>query len=418
MSSFAYGSCSPTNFKYSSIIATPQAIVPVKQIPLVTGAGAPLTVQGSIQILDGCSFAFKDYIFLNAGETYWYGGNIGSSDGVTVSDAQVFPYAFPTTAIFNLTQVPGRQVNYNTFNQLRLYEKTTNTLLATADMPVVSAAVSTASIATAANTVATAPSQATAPVAMPFVEDMAQHPLLKMNHVVNREYYKLHSTCFFVSAVAAYSQCNTANYPYAGRNVSFPITKVIGAGVAGQPVSVTGTITITNGCGFSVSGFSFTGAPSASWFGGVGGSALGVRLTTDKFPAATILPNQTYTYTFISTVGNWISYTDFTQFRLFDEDHQLLIAIGNIPNATNPITAQPDPAPVNPVPVPLTAVPGGLPTLTTTTTTTTVAAKTSASVAASPANKQASSGVQTRVTFSTAVTAPLALMIVVAATLL
>lgn len=72
------------------------------------------------------------------------------------------------------------------------------------------------------------------------------------------------------SQTMAYSLCNPRNYPYAGQNVSIPIeatpTKVLSYNGQNVPVSASGTITIVDGCSFTVSNFALQ-APNDLQFG-------------------------------------------------------------------------------------------------------------------------------------------------------
>ena len=63
------------------------------------------------------------------------GGYKGNADGITLSDQFVFPSAFPATFKYPLRQAAGAEVNFGGFNQFRLFERDTNTLIAVADMP-------------------------------------------------------------------------------------------------------------------------------------------------------------------------------------------------------------------------------------------------------------------------------------------
>ncbi|KAH6561720.1 hypothetical protein BASA50_000642 [Batrachochytrium salamandrivorans] len=133
--SLPYGLCNKANFQYSTIVGTPAATFPIAQIPLVTTSGAPLTVKGSIRIVDGCTFSAIDFQLIGAVNAYWYGGAPNSNEGVTIVDAQV--PASPTAANFTytLTQVAGRQVNWSTFTIMRLLDRADNNLLATVQLP-------------------------------------------------------------------------------------------------------------------------------------------------------------------------------------------------------------------------------------------------------------------------------------------
>ncbi|KAI8927012.1 hypothetical protein BC831DRAFT_454187 [Entophlyctis helioformis] len=153
----------------------------------------------------------------------------------------------------------------------------------------------------------------------------------------------LFNTIAIVSLAAtasAYSLCNAAVNPYANRTLSIPIVGARATGANNAPLTVSGTISVVDGCTFSINNLAFSGVPAIVIFGGVPPDTNGVRLAAEKFtapaPGAPINRN----VTFISTAGNWVSYTDFVQFRLFDEDNQLLVATADIPNPITPSTAR------------------------------------------------------------------------------
>ena len=79
-------------------------------------------------------FGTRNFVFYNGGESYWYGGYKGSGDGATLSTTFVSPSASPANFTFQLRQDAGAEMNFNGFNQFRLYDRTNNRLLATADV--------------------------------------------------------------------------------------------------------------------------------------------------------------------------------------------------------------------------------------------------------------------------------------------
>ncbi|KAJ3355483.1 hypothetical protein HDU91_005672 [Kappamyces sp. JEL0680] len=137
------------------------------------------------------------------------------------------------------------------------------------------------------------------------------------------------------SQVSAYSLCNPTNYPYKGQSlVSIPIkataTKVTPAGDA---ITVGGSISVIDGCSFSVSGLFFTGPQNATFFGAKTATSDGVdsiRLISNTINA-TATPFDA-NYTFITTAGNWASYVDFTQFRLYDPVLKVTIGTADLPS--------------------------------------------------------------------------------------
>jgi hypothetical protein len=126
-----YGPCNAT-FPYSDWIAQGKNI----SFPIIKVVATPgLVLNGTIQILDSCTFAVNSFLYLGGGESYWYGGFKGSDVGIRIADEYVYASQVPNTRQFKLTSVPGAQANFGGFNQIRLFDRNTNVLVATADMP-------------------------------------------------------------------------------------------------------------------------------------------------------------------------------------------------------------------------------------------------------------------------------------------
>ncbi|KAJ3271368.1 hypothetical protein HDV01_006873 [Terramyces sp. JEL0728] len=72
----------------------------------------------------------------------WYGGSAGNSDGIRLSNVTADPHVGPFNYTFSFIQEycqsnnsVGSWASYNDFNQFRLFEVTTQSLIATADLP-------------------------------------------------------------------------------------------------------------------------------------------------------------------------------------------------------------------------------------------------------------------------------------------
>jgi hypothetical protein len=128
----AYGPCNPTNHRYQSVQGQRFPITPAL-------SNSPITVSGQVTIIDGCKFSVQNFVFFNARESYWYGANKGTADGITLSDTVVIPSAFPANFTFDLTQRVGAQANFNGLNQLRLFERDSNVVVAMVDLPEIAA---------------------------------------------------------------------------------------------------------------------------------------------------------------------------------------------------------------------------------------------------------------------------------------
>jgi hypothetical protein len=123
-----YGKCDAKKFGRIDLVNKTLPIVSVLQ-------ASPITIKGSIAIVDGCNFETRDFEFLNAGVSYWVGGYKGSDDAMTLSDDFVTASAFKKTVKYSLKSTAGSEANFDGFDQFRLFERNTKVLIAIADMP-------------------------------------------------------------------------------------------------------------------------------------------------------------------------------------------------------------------------------------------------------------------------------------------
>ncbi|KAJ3272193.1 hypothetical protein HDV01_005847 [Terramyces sp. JEL0728] len=153
--SLVYGPCDPAKYPYSG----KQISVAIK--PTLTQT--PIVISGNIAVLDGCTFAVENFIFYNAGESYWIGGIDNQTVGAMLSDQFVYPAANPSTYNFTMTKKAGAATNFYMFNQFRLFEINSQTIIATANLPYpVGASSTTASGSTATSAGASSGSSSTA----------------------------------------------------------------------------------------------------------------------------------------------------------------------------------------------------------------------------------------------------------------
>ncbi|KAJ3321029.1 hypothetical protein HDV06_004688 [Boothiomyces sp. JEL0866] len=125
--SLAYGPCDPAKSPYSG----KQISVPITP----TLSQSPIVISGNVVIIDGCTFGVTNFIFYNAGESYWIGAVDNGTVGATLSDQFVYPAANPANYNFTLTKKAGAQTNFYMFNQFRLFEINSKTIIATATLP-------------------------------------------------------------------------------------------------------------------------------------------------------------------------------------------------------------------------------------------------------------------------------------------
>jgi hypothetical protein len=124
-----------------------------------------------------------------------------------------------------------------------------------------------------------------------------------------------------LSVVSAYSKCSPGDVK---GPITIPITKVLGPT---HPIQISGSIEIIDGCNFKVTGFSLTNANSARWYGANGTAFAGATLSETSVTSSTPAEQ---TFVFRSVAGAEVSFRDFDQFRLMQDD-QLVIATANVP---------------------------------------------------------------------------------------
>ncbi|KAJ3271369.1 hypothetical protein HDV01_006874 [Terramyces sp. JEL0728] len=147
------------------------------------------------------------------------------------------------------------------------------------------------------------------------------------------------ATISLASLAAGYSLCDKANYPYSGQSVTIrlvPTANAIQFNNQSVQTGVSGSITIVDGCDFQLSSdFTLNSVLTCTWFGGnINGPKDGLDGITLSNAPVTSASGGT-AYQLISTPGNFVSFKDFTQFRLFHQPSQTLIATGDITVGTS-----------------------------------------------------------------------------------
>ena len=71
----------------------------------------------------------------NAGTAKWFGGVGSSVDGITLADDVINPNPSGGKQQFTFRSVAGAAVSFRDFNQFRLFDTQTNTLIAVANVP-------------------------------------------------------------------------------------------------------------------------------------------------------------------------------------------------------------------------------------------------------------------------------------------
>ncbi|KAI8915741.1 hypothetical protein EDD86DRAFT_243723 [Gorgonomyces haynaldii] len=128
-----------------------------------------------------------------------------------------------------------------------------------------------------------------------------------------------------IGSAVAYSLCDTNNYPFANNKT---VVQWVRGPTSTLTVNTTTTaVTVTGSVGFQLLNTSFTGPTSAFVYGGIKGSNVGIKLSRTSIRGNLT----TVTLGFVTDAGAWVSYSDFNQFRLYDEATQILIATADLP---------------------------------------------------------------------------------------
>ena len=149
MSPVAATKCDAKNFRYASHMDGGHGD---HEFPLKTAnASSPVKVSGTLQIIDGCTFGVKNLVIsgTDAESLSWFAGNGSSHEGYRLASESVKPPTAPITQQWKFVSTPGSEVSYDDFNQFRLCDETSRTLLAVADITLPEKPVGTASDASA-----------------------------------------------------------------------------------------------------------------------------------------------------------------------------------------------------------------------------------------------------------------------------
>ena len=134
-----------------------------------------------------------------------------------------------------------------------------------------------------------------------------------------------------ISSISAYSRCDPNVHPYSQSLAKKqPVTAEIRSAKSfTSSLQVSGTIRVVDGCNFELVNFIFVPGANAYWFGGNGTDSNAYRLSKSiVVPSVANSPAQSFS--FIQDAGSAVSYTDFTQFRLFDPATNDLLATADL----------------------------------------------------------------------------------------
>ncbi|KAI8895599.1 hypothetical protein BC833DRAFT_600706 [Globomyces pollinis-pini] len=130
--SIAYSICSPNDKIYSNF-TIPLLPTATKSITIADKM-VPVTVQGTISLVDGCSFAVKDFAFSGPPTAAWYGikSTAPAEGGVRISPETLSGDKAPLSQTFKFVTTAGASISFRDFDTFQLYDPITQNLIGTA----------------------------------------------------------------------------------------------------------------------------------------------------------------------------------------------------------------------------------------------------------------------------------------------
>ncbi|KAI8832772.1 hypothetical protein BJ741DRAFT_613671 [Chytriomyces cf. hyalinus JEL632] len=133
--------CSKDKFPDTFKVGFTVPIVQVAVAQTLNNAN-PLTCRGTFVFVDGCTFMIKNFTFLNAYESKWYAGVVGTVNGKVVANQNAITFVEQSVSAsdgrdvtFNLISSPATAYSFFSINQLRLFDLTQKQLICTVDLP-------------------------------------------------------------------------------------------------------------------------------------------------------------------------------------------------------------------------------------------------------------------------------------------
>ncbi|KAJ3270680.1 hypothetical protein HDV01_007504 [Terramyces sp. JEL0728] len=136
----AYSLCDPANYPYSgqSVANVPFLNLFKAQNIVVNGQSVPVTVSGSVSIVDGCTFATNQLSFSGPASIEFVGRKASDwfgTSAVLLSTLQVDASSLPSSQSYKLISTPGNSVSYNDFDVIELYDPVSGVIIGSATLP-------------------------------------------------------------------------------------------------------------------------------------------------------------------------------------------------------------------------------------------------------------------------------------------
>jgi hypothetical protein len=132
----AYGLCSRTNHRFSANLPTVPIQGTATRSVTVNNSVVPVSVSGSIRVVDGCSFQFVNATITGPASLQFFGGRAESDPNAVrlTTDTVTLPLS-SSSATYTFIQTAGNWVNYNDFIQINFYDPATSAVFAQAILP-------------------------------------------------------------------------------------------------------------------------------------------------------------------------------------------------------------------------------------------------------------------------------------------
>ncbi|KAJ3282516.1 hypothetical protein HDU79_009866 [Rhizoclosmatium sp. JEL0117] len=102
----------------------------------------PVYCSGTFVFIDGCTFQVKNFTFLNAYGSKWYGGVVAEVAGKPQENQNAVTFVSDIVSqsnggdqTFSLATTPGAAYSFRVVNQLRLFDLTQNQIICKVELP-------------------------------------------------------------------------------------------------------------------------------------------------------------------------------------------------------------------------------------------------------------------------------------------
>lgn len=136
----AYSLCDPANYPYKGQNVSIELVQSSTKVLILNDLTSSIPfLSGTIQIVDGCTFQVRN-LDLNASAVWnfeWYGAFKNGGDAAISLSATPLQISTRNSSIqtFAFKTIAGAAVSFKDFNQFRLYETKSKSVVATADLP-------------------------------------------------------------------------------------------------------------------------------------------------------------------------------------------------------------------------------------------------------------------------------------------